>query len=222
MLLWWPQWHCDSTCICRYSNFLIRTQTHFWVRIGRGNVTHTEMVIYSKINFMRLSFLMPHINKLYLFHNIRVMSSQNLCVRTTQIARFMGPTWAHLGPVSPRWAPCWPHKPCCQGRFQGRYLESGSWLQYTVRCNCTVKPVQRDDHLIVLSFMTNRTNMTLEGLRQWYDKIHVLLVVLSQSRQTDRLIDWYLISNKHKVISYTSTYYIKFNSLWTSDAYMRR
>ena len=27
----------------------------------------------------------------------------------TQIAKFMGPTWAHLGPVGPRWAPCWPH-----------------------------------------------------------------------------------------------------------------
>ena len=22
---------------------------------------------------------------------------------------------AHLGPVGPRWAPCWPHKPCYQG-----------------------------------------------------------------------------------------------------------
>ena len=29
----------------------------------------------------------------------------------TQIARFMGPTWGHLGPVGPRWAPCWPHEP---------------------------------------------------------------------------------------------------------------
>ena len=33
----------------------------------------------------------------------------------TQIARFVGPTWAHLGPVVPRWAPYWPHKPCYQG-----------------------------------------------------------------------------------------------------------
>ena len=23
------------------------------------------------------------------------------------IERFMGPTWAHLGPTGPRWAPCW-------------------------------------------------------------------------------------------------------------------
>ena len=32
--------------------------------------------------------------------------------RATQIAKLMRPTWAHLGPVSPRWAPCWPHGPC--------------------------------------------------------------------------------------------------------------
>ena len=33
----------------------------------------------------------------------------------SQIAKFMGPTWAHLGPVGPRWAPCWPHESCYQG-----------------------------------------------------------------------------------------------------------
>ena len=24
---------------------------------------------------------------------------------------------AHLGPVGPRWVPCWPHEPCYQGRL---------------------------------------------------------------------------------------------------------
>ena len=44
-----------------------------------------------------------------------------LCRSTTdiskipRIARFMGPTWAHLGPTGPRWAPCWPHEPCYLG-----------------------------------------------------------------------------------------------------------
>ena len=28
------------------------------------------------------------------------------------VARFVGPTWAHLGPTEPRWAPCCPHEPC--------------------------------------------------------------------------------------------------------------
>ena len=34
----------------------------------------------------------------------------------TQIARFMGTTWGPRGLVGPSWAPCWPHKPCYQGR----------------------------------------------------------------------------------------------------------
>ena len=25
---------------------------------------------------------------------------------------------AHLGPVGPRWAPCWPHEPCYQGKAE--------------------------------------------------------------------------------------------------------
>ena len=29
----------------------------------------------------------------------------------------MGQHGAHLGPVGPRWAPCWPHEPCYQGHF---------------------------------------------------------------------------------------------------------
>ena len=33
----------------------------------------------------------------------------------TLIARFMGATWAHLGPTGPRWAPCWPHELCHLG-----------------------------------------------------------------------------------------------------------
>ena len=27
-----------------------------------------------------------------------------------------GPLGTHLGPVGPRWAPCWPHEPCYQGK----------------------------------------------------------------------------------------------------------
>ena len=43
---------------------------------------------------------------------------------TSLILLLKGPRWqrswvhhgAHLGPVSLRWAPCWPHKPCYQGK----------------------------------------------------------------------------------------------------------
>ena len=33
-----------------------------------------------------------------------------------------GQQGAHLGPVSPRWAPCWPHEPCYQGWHPSVYI----------------------------------------------------------------------------------------------------
>ena len=36
----------------------------------------------------------------------------------SQVAKFLGPTWDPLGPVGPRWAPCWPHEPCYQEYFK--------------------------------------------------------------------------------------------------------
>ena len=34
---------------------------------------------------------------------------------TTQITKFMRPTWGPPGSFGPRWAPCWPHESCYQG-----------------------------------------------------------------------------------------------------------
>ena len=45
----------------------------------------------------------------------------------TLIAKFMGPTWAHLGPVGPRWVPCWPHEPCYQGNLPTSGLREIWW-----------------------------------------------------------------------------------------------
>ena len=33
-----------------------------------------------------------------------------LWLLTPQIAKFMDPTWGHLGPIGPRWDPCWPQE----------------------------------------------------------------------------------------------------------------
>ena len=41
------------------------------------------------------------------------------------IARFMGPTWAHLGPTGPRWAPCYPHELCYLGCYITRPTLTG-------------------------------------------------------------------------------------------------
>ena len=49
---------------------------------------------------------------------VKMFPFDDVIMETTQIARFI---WsqhgAHLGPVGPRWAPCWPHKLCSQGRL---------------------------------------------------------------------------------------------------------
>ena len=43
---------------------------------------------------------------------------QYLRLLITEISKLQG-SWgldgAHMGPTGPRWAPCWPHKPCYQG-----------------------------------------------------------------------------------------------------------
>ena len=44
-----------------------------------------------------------------------------------QIAKLVGQHVSHLGPVGPRWDPCWPHKPCYQGFF---------WNHSTIPCIC--------------------------------------------------------------------------------------
>ena len=41
---------------------------------------------------------------------------------TSLIARFMGPTWSHLGPTGPSWAPCWPHEICYLGLFSAHMM----------------------------------------------------------------------------------------------------
>ena len=49
----------------------------------------------------------------------------------TQIASSWGQHGAHLGPVGPRWPPCWPHKPCYKGIHCNTYVTSApiAWDQ---------------------------------------------------------------------------------------------
>ena len=40
----------------------------------------------------------------------------------SHIASSCGQHGAHLGPVGPRWAPCWPHEPCYLGIFISKVI----------------------------------------------------------------------------------------------------
>ena len=54
----------------------------------------------------------------------------SFCVfsNNSQIARFMGSTWTHLGPTGPRWTPCWPHEPCYQRKYISFIPMKPQWL----------------------------------------------------------------------------------------------
>ena len=54
---------------------------------------------------------------------------------TTQIARFMGPTWGPPGSCRPQMGPCWPHEPCYQGTHMHELGHLGTWIcSPSVRC----------------------------------------------------------------------------------------
>ena len=55
------------------------------------------------------------------------MIMHDLC-KHTQIARFTGQHGAHLGPIGPRWASCWPHEPCYQGIHISVTVDQYRWL----------------------------------------------------------------------------------------------
>ena len=57
---------------------------------------------------------------------------------STQIAIFMGPTWGHLGPVSPRCAPCRPRESCCQGKPTVQYRNKHWYVSKCGNKYCTL------------------------------------------------------------------------------------
>ena len=70
--------------------------------------------------------------------------------KPSQIARFTWPTWAHLGPVGPKWAPCWPHEPCYQGC-------ACQWI-YSIYQPCWIPFRHIHIHLLVLCSLSRSTS----------------------------------------------------------------
>ena len=73
------------------------------------------------------------------------------------IARFMGQHGAHLGPVGPGWAPCWPHEPCYQvvadSHIPWFFRPPGLWFNIKMssyqyrKSHCGDKTVVRSSYL---------------------------------------------------------------------------
>ena len=124
---------------------------------GRNNIDHrrpcrtefTPVSLYStEIPRYRSRFLEYKLTRVKFVHGrpwwiLPISRSQRksggCCNVGSLTARFMGPTWAQLGPTGPRWTPCWPHKPCYIGypsqthlRFQSCEISlvqySSSWI----------------------------------------------------------------------------------------------
>ena len=65
----------------------------------------------------------------YQFH-----SSGKALTLILPIQNSWGQHGAHLGPVGPRWTPCWPHRPCFQGLY-GLWLTGWCWEWAIIRVN---------------------------------------------------------------------------------------
>ena len=90
-----------------------------WKYDGVGALIYVLYIIYdvSKLIWRYWS------NWLLLIHCPIITCSGIATFICTQIAGSMGPTWDHLGPVGPKWAPSWPHEPqgiCRHKRFSLR------------------------------------------------------------------------------------------------------
>ena len=82
-------------------------------------------------------------------------------------ASFMWPTWGHLGPTGPSWAPCWPHEPCYLGRH-GYYSLVKRTLRriYSAIKACAVS--KRTLHwIMVVDPLTISVNNRLRSVYYW-------------------------------------------------------
>ena len=75
-----------------------------------------NQLIYLSLGAMsEIHWLIFTVFEIWLLLMYRPFMTRRISLSSTLIAKFMGPIWGPLGPVGPRWAPCWPHKPCHQG-----------------------------------------------------------------------------------------------------------
>ena len=58
---------------------------------------------------------MPSLQRRFSHTAVKVMAWMSNYIQSIYSKVHGGQHGAHLGPVGPRWAPCWPHKPCYQG-----------------------------------------------------------------------------------------------------------
>ena len=110
---------------------LISSKPFIWINVGILSIgpletNFSEILIKIQIISFKERYLKLSTAKWWPFWlslNVLKLGGIN---STSQIAfSSWGQHGAHLGPVGPRWAPCWPHEPCHQGCFSSTSI---SWV----------------------------------------------------------------------------------------------
>ena len=110
-----PYWYKYNARGAKYIEMYIRHQYTIWdiqllvltSILALGMINHM-----SKWEFKILSRPLKttqHGTNMEWYYNYGAL---NAILIHTPITKFMGQHGAHLGPVGPRWSPCWPHEPC--------------------------------------------------------------------------------------------------------------
>ena len=134
LCIWLPEFVCGSPGACLLCWYLIHLLTCFityyfrcaqyfkWIYgLGKPYMLSTDSLTGSRMRNGTMVIRcaagyedMEVVRRMYTTHNVG-----SCCLlfankrRRWQSPR--GQHGAHLGPVSPRWAPCWAHEPCYQG-----------------------------------------------------------------------------------------------------------
>ena len=101
-------------------------------------IVYVALWLYTSTHLM-LSVVWTTWTKFFLFYSMKckytIMSLKQ--IRYQRGWLYPDNSWgqhrAHLGPVGPRWVPCWPHEPCYQGYNQTWFHTICPYLQASFR-----------------------------------------------------------------------------------------
>ena len=110
---------------------LISSKPFIWTNVGILSIgpletNFSEILIKIQIISFKERYLKLSTAKWWPFWlSLNVLKLGGINSTSQIVFSSWGKHGAHLGPVGPRWAPCWPHEPCHQGCFSSTSI---SWV----------------------------------------------------------------------------------------------
>ena len=114
---WWSIYCCKKLHLLMYScidTWMYSDIQYLW-HMGVFVCIRSSILVYMHVKPISLYTLR---NKDFTCYVQKNMDLEHLTINSQKRPDFKGHRGqhgAHLGPVGPRWAPCWPHEPCYQG-----------------------------------------------------------------------------------------------------------